>query len=42
MENRQQLAGMAHSHKIVHLFLRGDKLIDAVYVDHTWRLDRIP
>ena len=34
MNNRQQLAGSARSHKIVHLFLRGGEFVDAWYVNH--------
>ena len=34
MENRQQRAGSARSHRVVHLFLRGEEFVDARYVNH--------
>jgi hypothetical protein len=37
MNNRQQLAGTARSHKIVHLLLRVGKLIEALGIDHNDR-----
>jgi hypothetical protein len=37
VKNRQQLAGSACSHKIVHLLLRDRKFIEALCIDHYYR-----